>query len=60
MVSHGIDPWLMVQPPGPRIGVLGWVMMVQYKSLVMSQQAMVQNGNKGSDKKGKEKRKKKK
>ena len=35
-------------------------MMVQYESSVMSQQAMVQNGNKGSDEKGKEKRKKKK
>ena len=33
-------------------------MMVQYESSVMSQQAMVQNGNKGSDEKGKEKREK--
>ena len=46
-VSHGVSPWVIVQSSGPRTGILGWVIIVQYESINVSHKKIVQIGNKG-------------
>ena len=48
-VSHGISPWVIVQPPGPSTRILGWVIIVQHESVGMSKQATVRIPHKGWD-----------
>ena len=51
-VSHGISPWVIIQPPGPSTRILGWVIIVQHESTSRRKQWVVQIQYKGWDEKG--------